>query len=203
MYFPSVKFWVILIVGITLVCLQGVCAYIDGYFTQTQIRSIHNIRNAYSFMEHGGMWADAFIVSPIVAYIISTYRLLYISKIGILIFIIAVIISLVALHMYQEMGKTFPEAHTHFGHTPLAGWIHGLYAVAVIWICSMFYLTHVEPQPGMDMIAVSIGLTALIILGVIKFNASWKWSKEAIIQVAVLILLIWGATAFKLLQRRL
>lgn len=200
--FRSGKFWTILSIGITLVGIQGVCAYIDGYFSQAQIRTVHGIHNAYSFKEHGGMWADVLIVTPIVSYIATTYRLKYWSMTGILILALAIFVSLAAGYLYQEMGKTIPEAHTHFGYTPLAGWIHGLFAVATIWICVMFYLTPVTPQPGFDMIAISIGLTALFILGVKKFNPNWNWSKGAIIQVAILIALVWGATAYKLLRGR-
>jgi|GEM_PF-1196471 len=193
----SAKFWTIIAVGAAFAVIQGICAYFDGYFTQAQIGKVHEISNAYAFIEHGGMWSDFFIVTPIVAYIISGYRLPYISVPGFLLFVVTLIVCIAAGNMYQDMGKILPEAHTHFGHTPLAGWIHGLYAIAAIWICAMFYLTHVEPQPAYDMIAISIGLTIHTVLGVIKFNPNWSWSTEAIIQVAVFIALIWVMTAYR------
>lgn len=198
MLLRSAMFWTILAVGFAFVGIQGVCAYFDGYFSQAQIFRIHGIKNAYAFIEHGGMWADVFLISPVVAYIICTYRLPYLSKPAIYILVFALLISIVGGVIYQEMGKIYPEAHTHFGHTPLIGWIHGVFAVASIWICSMFYLTHTTPKPGFDMIAISIALTAFFILGVMKFNPNWRWSKVAIVQVSVLILLVWVTTACKL-----
>ena len=143
------------------------------------------------------MWTDVFVITPIVAYIMNRYRLPYVSVSGIIILILVVVDCIGAGAMYQEMGKTVPEAHTHFGYTPLTGWVHGLYAIAVLWICAMFYLSHIEPQPTYDMIAISIGLTTHIVLGVMKFNPNWSWSKGAIIQVAVFIALIWVITAYK------
>jgi hypothetical protein len=192
------KFWLVIAVGIAFVGIQGVCAYLDGYFSQAQILEVHGIRNAYAFLEHGGMWTDVFVITPIVAYIMNRYRLPYVSVSGIIILLLAVVVCFAAGSMYQEMGKITPEAHTHFGHTPLAGWVHGLYAIAALWICAMFYLTHVEPQPAYGMIAISIGLTAHAVLGVTKFNPNWSWSTGAIIQVAVFIALLWIITAYKL-----
>jgi hypothetical protein len=195
----STKFWTILAIGFAFVGIQGVYAYFDGYFSQAQIFKIHGINNAYAFIEHGGMWADVFLISPVVAYIICTYRLPYLLKPGIMILVFAFVISLVCGVIYQEMGKIYPEAHTHFGYTPLIGWIHGVFAVAAIWICSMFYLTHIIPKPNLDMIAISSILTLFFILGVMKFNPNWRWSKVAIIQVSVLIILIWVTTVYKLI----
>jgi len=200
-FLRSARFWTILAIGFAFVIIQGVCAYFDGYFSQAQIFKIHGIKNAYAFIEHGGMWADVFLISPVVAYIICTYRLPYLLKPGIFILFSAFVISLVGGVIYQEMGKIYPEAHTHFGHTPLIGWIHGVFAVAAIWICSMFYLTHITPKPRFDMIAISIVLTAFFILGVMKFNPDWRWSKIAITQVSVLTILLWVITAYKLVRR--
>ncbi|MEA2416769.1 MAG: hypothetical protein QOI58_3426 [Thermoanaerobaculia bacterium] len=195
--FRSAKFLAILASGVALVSIQGLCAYLDGYFSQTQILEIHRLRGAYAFIEHGGMWADVFITTPIVAYIITSYRLPYLSRRGLMLLAVVIAVSLVAGVLYQEMGKVVPEAHTHFGHTPLAGWIHWLYAIPAIWICAMFYLTPIDPRPGVDIIFVSIGLTALFALGVMKFNNRWSWSTEALVQVAVSIALLWVATAYR------
>lgn len=194
----SARFWAILVIGIALVVLQGVCAYLDGYFSQAQIVKIHGIRNAYAFIEHGGMWGDTFIVSPVVAYIICAYRLPYFSRSGIIILVFALLISLLGGVVYQEMGKIYPEAHTHFGHTPPIGWIHGVFAVGAIWICSMFYLARITPKPGYDMLVISTALSAFYVLGVMKFNPNWRWSKVAIIQDLILIALTWITTVYKL-----
>ncbi|HEX3531746.1 MAG TPA: hypothetical protein VH988_32195 [Thermoanaerobaculia bacterium] len=192
----SLKFWTVLAAGVSLVGLQGFFAHADGYFSHRQILHVHNISNAYAFIEHGGMWADVFITTPIAAYIVCRYRLPYFSWPGLLVLVLALAFGTAAGLVYQEMGKTFPEAHTHFGHTPPAGWIHGLFAVAALWIIGMFYLTHTEPQRSNDIIVVSMGLTALLALGVMKFNPRWSWSTEALIQVALSATLLWIITAF-------
>lgn len=194
----SAKYWLIIAIGAVLVSIQGTCAHFDGYFSQAQIIEVHGIRNAYAFLEHGGMWSDVFIVTPIVAYIMCRYRLPYYRWIEILLLVVTIFVCFAAGIMYQEVGKIFPEAHTHFGYTPLAGWIHGLYAIAVIWICALFYLTRVAPQPSKDMIVLSSGLSVHVVLGVMKFNPYWSLSKEALVQITVSIAMIWVVTAYKL-----
>lgn len=157
-------FWTILELGIALVLVQAVSSWFDGYFTQSQMRA-RGIKNGWAFIEHGGMWADVFVISPIVAYAVSRYQLDYFSKLGLLILAGAIVVSLAMGSMYQKNGVVTPEAHTHNGKTTLAGWIHGLFATVAIWIVMLVYLNMTIPLVSrMDIIVFSLLLTPFFTL---------------------------------------
>ena len=191
-------FFGILAVGIALVVVQGIASWLDGWLTQTQI-SARGIANGWSLMEHGGVWADAFIMSPILAYVASKYQLEYYSRKGRAMLTVAILISLSAGYAYHQVGTTMPEAHTHYGVTTLAGWIHGLFAVAAIWVCGMAYLGMTSPRVSRsDLVAISLILTPFFYLGVKKFSDRWVLTTEAKWQIALEIILLWAITFIRL-----
>ncbi len=186
-------FLIVYAVGVALVVLQGVFAYQDGYFSETQMREVHGITNGWAFMQHGGMWADVFIISPMVAYVVSNYQIGYFRWYSVVIFLVAIVASLLAGNMYQKAGMVTPEAHTHDGITTAAGWIHGLFAVVAIWAIVMFYLA----TPGVttrDLIVVACILTPFFFLGVYKFSSRWTFDSQARAMVFSLTPLLWVAT---------
>ncbi len=128
-----------LLIGWAFVLSHGFLAYYDGggYLTQAQMQS-RGIKG-WSFMEHGGMWFDFFILTPVVAYIVSHYKLPILSKTSIA-FICGIIVALICFGFFYS-SKTFgiPEAHTHDGKTAPAGYVHGVYALIVAWVLFMFY----------------------------------------------------------------
>ncbi len=63
--------WAVLVTGLFLVCVQGATSWMDGYLSQKQMKKELGIYDGWSFLQHGGMWADVFIVSPLVAYILG------------------------------------------------------------------------------------------------------------------------------------
>ena len=185
--------------GIAFVVLQAIAADRDGYLTQKDMRERHNITNGWSFMEHGGMWADVFVISPVVAYSVANYQLMFFSKWGIVILIIAIAVSLLMGRMYQEGGKVTPEAHTHDGYTTIAGWIHGLYAVAAIWVVSLMFFNLATPSVSrVDIVLISVLLTPFFDLGARKFSKRWAYTDQAIFQVSGGIVLVWIAAAVRL-----
>ncbi len=191
-------FFYIFFTGTVLVVLQGIAAWFDGYFTQAQMRS-HGVMNGWSFMEHGGMWSDVFIISPIVAYIVSRYNVEYFSRTGFVIFGIAVVVSLAMGMMYQKNGITTPEAYTHDGITTIAGWIHGLFAIVAIWTCSLFYLGFISPVASkFDILLISTLLMPFFYLGVVKFSERWTFDLFAQWQVVILITGLWIITSIRL-----
>ncbi|MDP3956845.1 MAG: hypothetical protein Q8P97_02515 [bacterium] len=190
-------FSTILGMGILLVVVQGVASYFDGFLTQSQLRS-RGIRG-WSFMQHGGMWADVFVISPIVAYTVGRYRLEFFSKWGLVILGFSVVLSLAAGYMYQQGGIRTPEAHTHHGVTTVAGWIHGLFAVAAIWVCGMVYLNLTSPPMSRtDLVVISVLLTPFFYLGVAKFSEHWVFKPQDKVQVAVSIAAVWVVTGIRL-----
>lgn len=191
-------FWSILATGVALVVIQGIYAWMDGYLTQKQMRS-HGTTNGWSFMEHGGMWADVFPISPLVAYITS-YKLEYFSWWGLGLLALSGILTVAAIKGYEKGGLKTPEAHTHDGRTTAAGWIHGLFAMVGLWIFALFYFTPITPSASpRDIVIVSLLLTPFFYLGVVKFSPRWKFEKWVRWQVAGEIVGLWVATTIRIL----
>lgn len=168
--------WYIFLTAILLIILQGIFAYIDGYLTRGQMimRHGYSAYSGYSLTEHGGMWADVFIISPLVAHITGTYRFAYMSWWSILILIGAVTITICAGYGYRQASVQNPEAHCHNGKTTMAGWIHGIFAAPTIWILVLFYFTPASPQVSKnDLVTASTLLTPFFFMGVVKWNRWW------------------------------
>lgn len=202
-------FAIVTVAGWGLIVLQGFAAYKDGFFSAEQLRGMlwlpHYKGGPYAFTEHGGMWIDFFVMTPLLAFVIATYRLPYFSLWGLVELAIAVAITVALVKMWQGFGHFYPEAHAHDPRgpydpaLPIAGWVHGFYMAIVIWICVMYY-TVADPRPGFDMMLVSLGLNAVLTLGVMKFNPGWHWDKGAVMQVASLCVVVWAVTGWKLLR---
>ncbi len=191
-------FLAILLVGVALVVVQGIAAWLDGYLTQAQMQS-RGVTNGWSFMEHGGMWADVFVISPMVAYFMGKYRMDWSSAWSFVILAIALAASLALGYMYQEGGKVTPEAHTHDGTTTVAGWIHGLFAVAVIWTFGVVYFGLTNPPVSkFDIVMMSLLLTPFFFLGAAKFSKRWTLETQGKMQVGGGIALVWALAAARL-----
>ncbi len=193
-------FWYILSAGIALVLVQGVCAWNDGFLTQSQMRA-GGVTNGWSFMEHGGMWADVFIVSPMVAYFSSKYALEYTSPWGIAVILISIVAWLVLAQMYAHGGITTPEAHTHDGRTTAAGWIHLLFAIAGMAVILMVYCGLTESKVARQDLLILAGLlTPFFYLGVAKFNPRWEFTIPVRWQVAISMVVTYVVTAIRIWQ---
>lgn len=205
------RFVVVLFIGEMLVLLQALSSVADGYFSSAQIKTIGRWMSyrfhatnmpfvysypqkscGYTFLQHGGMWADVFIVSPLVAYLVGMYQFSYISIIPsakILIIAFGVWI-LLAIFVFAPAGKEMPEAHAHGGHVTAAGWIHVAYATMATWIVAMVYIPEFSTPPvsKRDIITVSFALIPWVYLSVIKFNKEWRFTEAIRWQIASEIL---------------
>ncbi len=192
-------FLIVLTVGIILVLTQAMCAWEDGYLTQAQMRR-HGVMNGYSFMEHGGMWADIFVISPLVAYLASHYHFAYTASYSWLILVIVLAIVIPANRAYNKIGLRFPVAHNHDGHITPAGWIHVLFAIVVMWFAGMFYFTPTNPPASIrDILGASGILTPFFFLGIVDFNHRWVFLKGAKIQLVVQVAILWLMTAIRIM----
>ena len=90
------SFFVTWLIGIMFVVAQGIATYTGGYFSQSQMVA-RGITNGWSFCNHAGMYADIFIVSPVIAYIMSNYELSYFSKWGAWMFVAVTILTAATL----------------------------------------------------------------------------------------------------------
>lgn len=198
--------WILGLIDYSLCSLQAYKAWTDGWFSQKQLRK-RGITNAYSHLQHGGWWANLFIVSPIVVYVTTKYQLAYFSFSSLIILLVAIAITGVGGYGYAAKGeKTMPEvmrpdAYVHDGKTTTAGWLHLLFAAAVLYIIGMFYFTPMKPLISHgDVWLISGWLSPFFFLGICKFSRQWKFSHFAKWQVALQLFALWGV-AFHLLGR--
>jgi hypothetical protein len=191
----------ILAVSVTAVLLQGFLSWTDGYLTQAQLHS-RGI-NGWSLVEHAGVWADLFLISPMLAYVLATYRLAYFSIPSLAILAMTIAVTLIAKTTYQELASAIPEAHTHDGQTTAAGWVHVLYATLAIWICALVYLNLSSPSVSMrDLSVISVLLTVFFFFGVAKFSTHWAIAKHDVMQIALQAGAIWSAVAARFVLNR-
>lgn len=188
-------FLIIMLIGIALVFVQGACAYYDEFLTQTQMRQ-QGIHNGWSLMEHGGMWADVFIVSPVVAYIASNYDLDW-SWRGLAFLGACSVAVLILVHVYEKGGLVNPEAHTHDGKTTAAGWIHAIYAVLALWVLGEFFLGLIPFPAKTDLLVMAVVLTAFFYLGVMKFSPRWKLTGDVQKQLNIQTVAIWAIAVYR------
>lgn len=188
-------FWKVFFIGVVLVFIQGLFAFLDGYLTQKQMR-IHGL-TGYSFMEHGGMLADIILITPIVAYLISTYNFTYFSLRGLVIGVLVLGFVLFSLSQYTKTGIS--EAHQHNGRTTIAGWIHALYAAISLWYLISFYFSKLTPQIShRDLLAMAVILTIFFPLVVIKFSDNWSFHRNfPTVQICIECIMVWGVTGLK------
>jgi hypothetical protein len=181
---------VIMAVSVLIVFAQAVAAENDGYFSRAQMEALGH--KGYSFLQHGGMWADVTIIPFTIGWIVSHYHFNYIAWYSWLAFGAAAFVTLGVAMMYQKGSVNTPEAHAHDGKTTIAGWIHVLYAMVAMWIYFLFYFTPATPRViPRDLILISIFMTPFFYLGVKKFNPSWKMTKQDKIQVIAMPAVIW------------
>jgi hypothetical protein len=193
------RFLLILGIGIALVVVQGISSWFDGYLTPAQLRSRGIV--GWSFMQHGGMWSDVFIISPVVAYIVSKYNLEYTSWRGILMLLGMAAFVLLCIEFWRRGGIATPEAHTHDGKTTLTGWVHGFFFLAAFWTCAQLYLNLTEPlATKWDIVFISILLTPFFYLGAAKFSHRWVFDATAKWIVGTEVIVLWGLTALRLLR---
>ena len=193
-------FWTTLAIGIALVVAQGIASHFDNRFSQRELDAA-GITNSWSFLQHGGMWADVFIISPIVAYALSKYQLDLHTLWGIGTAILSALFVLAALEFYRRMGIVMGDHCTHDGKTVLAGWIHGLFFFSAIWVCLEIYLGLTTPVVSkQDILIFSTLLTPFFYLGVKKFSDAWVFSTQDKWQVAALTLGVWVIAAIRLIR---
>lgn len=190
----STTFYVVFSCSFLWALIQIATAYKSGWFSQKQMRQFNH--RGYAILEHGGIWADIFFLSLAMGIMVSGYKLGYLTKSGLAVFIPIVVYNLWQLKQYENAGIVMPEAHTHYGHTPITGWIHIFYAIWVMWTLVLFYFTtHVSIQ---DLLSVTILFTLWAPLGMVKFNKNWRWTRPNTWQAVGLITAFWLIAGIKI-----
>lgn len=180
-----------LAVGVGLVAVQGICSAFDHRFSSAQMNH-YRIERCWSFLQHGGMWADVLIISPIVAFVLGSYRLDYTSWWGIGTYVFSLVLTLVMVEFYRRMGIAWGDHCTHDGKTKPAGWVHAAFAFAAIWILLEVFLGLTTPVvSNVHLVIIAIWMTPFFYLGVKKFHHSWVMSTQDKRQIAALTIGMW------------
>ena len=194
-------FFKILLIGWSLIITQAIASFCDGYLYQSQMNALGIY--GWAFIEHGGMWADFLIISPVVAFIVSEYPLPYLSTRSFVIIGLIIAVAIFAGNQYRQMGAMIPEAGSHDGYTTIAGWIHGLYALISAWIIVLFLVSPFTLNiQRSDLVIIAALLSVWAVIGVIKFNPRWAWDHVSIRQVLVEVSVIWVTTGGKIFLQR-
>lgn len=193
----------ILLAGWAMVLSQAVLSHYDGFLTRYQMWTRYGIERGYSFLQHGAMWADFFIVTPCVAYVLGRHAI-DIRSFGTW-FLLALSVGVVSMgnRAYIKAALDMPEHHTHDGEITPAGHMHNAFFVLGLWIITMFYITPLTPrvEPN-ELIAVSAALTPFFFMGVAKWDRRWfkRFPKDgyAVIQSIVGPIVVWAATLLRI-----
>ncbi len=196
----TIKFIIVMITGALLIFFQCILAYIDEFFSSKQMEET-DIMQGYSLLQHGGVWYNAIILTPLIAYLVGKYQFDYYSTVSVVIATGSMVFWILStIFVYNPMGKITPEAHTHDGRTTEAGWSHVVYASLATWILAMVYITDLTtPEISTTDVLITSGiLIPWIFFGVVKFNREWVFSPFAKKQVAIEIIAICVLTAIRL-----
>lgn len=181
--------------GILLVIVQGECSNYDGYFTRSQMLWEHQLEKGNSFLQHGGMWSDVFVITPLVAYITGLNHLPYRSPWSLTFLGVDLAFWWIASRYFKSLP--LPEAHNHDGRITVAGWIHLGFAVIAMWILALFYFSH---PPMRELVVVSIILTPFFFLGIWKIDKDWRWNPVAVWVTIGGPVLVWSVVVWRRLH---
>jgi hypothetical protein len=122
-----------------LVALQAGFAYRDHFLTVAQMNG-RGINFGLPFVWHFGMWGDAFIVSPLAAYLTGRFSSNWRMRRLLVSLAIGVAISVVMSWSYTL--PDFQEAHVQNHSLTWAGVVHGAYmALALAIFVQFFFFT--------------------------------------------------------------
>jgi hypothetical protein len=120
-----------------LVLLGGYLAYRDNFLTARQMVRNKGITNGLPFLAHGGMWGDFFLISPLLAIIVSRYATQWSGLQMFGSFLLGFFISFIMHEQYKKIE--IPESHVYGGKTTKAGEAHKLYMIIALSIIILFF----------------------------------------------------------------
>lgn len=187
----------IALIGTALVIGQIISAYRDSFLTVRQMKS-RGFPEGIPLLYHGGIWGDAFVLTPLLAYIAMEYGK---SWNDIVVISIATIFSLTVtifmVHLWVNNSRSgLPEAHACKGKLTTAGLLHAIYmAVAVLII--MLFFSYLSNAPFWTIIAVTAILGFHVIYGT-HIVLGWckpKWYPERPHQQSFVWIVVGGSWA--------
>ena len=182
----------------SLVALQAVYAYRDGYLTMAQAKRLdHTPRKTLAvWIEHPGMWGDIFIVSPICAYILARFRGSWNSHGLLLSLLVSLIAGTVMLVLWKKGSKDLDESLARDEKLTVSGWLHGAYmAVAIFCLVLFFVFTPSALISRAEARWISCLMIFHVFLGFVCPEAHTY--KRVSLPTICLTLLIWAAIAYR------
>ena len=114
-----------------LVLAQGALAYRSNLLTISQMRAA-GVPQGLPFIWHFGIWSDFLVISPISAYLVGRYFHLW--RLGRWWSSLAIGLVCASFLSWVYTLSSTPEAHVRNHQLTAAGFVHTVYAAAVIAI---------------------------------------------------------------------
>lgn len=174
-----------------LVAIQYPLAYQDRYLSHAQLLH-HGIIQAaklknpdirvWSLLEHPGIWLD-WLIAILFGYVASKYSFDYGWR-GAAAGGASVGFIVVMLMMYGNISVMEPDHCAHDGHTTISGYIHAIFAGAIVWMGVQILFKMTTPSIEMsDILIIGMAFGVLFFVGPVKMSTEWRWSALAIRQV--------------------
>jgi hypothetical protein len=186
----------VLLVSMAFVVIEGVTSIRESTCCKMHMYEAGIIKSetekCLPFYAHGGMWADFFLMSPILGIIVTYHQQWTTVQ-----WIISLIIGFaVAIGMQMQYQKGEPCSTNYGGKTIVGGWLHVVYFAAALatliqWFCHTTGVSHGH------VIVVSAMLAVFFPLGMLQ--PSWyvhkNFNRQALFQfiaaiVAILVVCI-------------
>lgn len=150
-------------VSVLWVLAEGWLAHRNGMLTPTQMFAKYPGQRGLPFMNHGGMWGDILIISPLVGLIVGTYGDTWTPVQIVTMLIIAMILSGVMHWTYVQ--TPFPDSLAWKGEgITAAGWLHVIYMGAAFAIIGLLYFC--TPSPNRTLVLLTgVLLSAHVVVG--------------------------------------
>ncbi len=161
------RFWLYFAIFEAWILLALLAACFENYGFKSQVLELPKVPEKFlAFWDNWAMWGCFLIVSPILAYVLSTHAKSWSLENFALVFGGASVLCAVARLPLLADSLTTPSALFREGLTPLAGLMEYLYQVVAYSVIGAYYIFHPRGQ-----------------------GTAWKWEMGII---TVLLMIHWG-----------
>jgi len=152
----------------TVVVIEGILSWRYGLFTQAQAdRMLPEDQEVLPFMNHGGMWGDFFIISPLIAWIIPAFSRKWGEGEMVICFIVALLIGAGMFKMWTDGSREAWDPFGQDGRATANGWIHFGYMVFCLTVVLLFYFG-TAGTTGVERGIVTLALFVHVVIGVLQ-----------------------------------
>lgn len=172
-----------------LILLAAIFAFKDKHFAPSQARGqLHpSHTKTFTFLEHGGMWSDFFVVSPLIAWLIAGYSKEW-GTVEILFFVgVSSIVSIGLLFYWDKIESDVSDSLRHSNKVTAAGKTHFVYMAIVLSVLGMFFLRTQGVSLQIELLVASIVSAHVLLCSV---QPSWKLHKKFTLDRAYVFLFV-------------